>query len=183
MAAAVGDHDGGEPLVRGMAMSRGGEIATPVDCDLDSAAEGIEQQAAIAALHHGVAQAHEPHRAIAQVMGFPAALGHAVGAEKGFGDVAMACLLEPPVKRAQRERQAIAPGGGKHRRVAPQRALCQSAPQPERSRRADLEQLIERQDDAWDLLAKVFEDVQAKQIAPPFDQPLRSIFCEEGFKR
>jgi len=31
MAAAVGDHDGGERSVRGMAMSQGGEIATPVD--------------------------------------------------------------------------------------------------------------------------------------------------------
>ena len=164
-------------------MSRGGEIATPVDCGLDSAAEGIEQQAAIAALHHGMAQAHEPHRAIAKVVGFPAALGHAAGPEEGFGDVAVARLLEPPIERAQRKRQAVAPGGGKHRGVAPRRAPGQAAPQPERGHGADLEHLIERQDDARDLLAHVFEDVQAEQIALPFDQPLRSILGEEGFKR
>jgi hypothetical protein len=33
-----------------------------------------------------------------------------------------------------------------------------------------------RQDDARDLLASWFEDVQAEQTASPIDQPLRSIF-------
>src|SRR5215831_8740716 len=47
----------------------------------------IEQQAAVAALHHGIAEAHEPHCAIAKVMGFPAALGRAAGAEEGFAPV------------------------------------------------------------------------------------------------
>ncbi len=164
-------------------MSRGGEIATPVDCGLDSAAEGIEQQAAVAALHHGMAQAHEPHCAIAKVVGFPAALGNAAGPKEGFGDVAIARLLEPPVKRAQRERQTIAPGGGKRCRVASRRAAGQAAPQPERGRRADFEHPIERQDDARDLLAHIFEDVQAERTALPFDQPLRSIFGKDRFKR
>ena len=122
MGAAVGDHDGGERSVRGMAMSRGREIATPVDCSSHSAPERMEQQAAIAALHHGVAKAHEPHGAIAKVVGFPAALGHAAGPEEGFGDVPIARLVEPRVERAQRKRQTVAPGGGKHRRVAPRRA-------------------------------------------------------------
>jgi hypothetical protein len=57
MVAAVTDHGGGETSLRGMVMSQGGEIATPYrTAALGPAAEGIEQQAAITALHHCVAQ-------------------------------------------------------------------------------------------------------------------------------
>ena len=113
MAAAVADHGGGEAALRGMVMSRGGEIATPASAArLDPAAEGIEQQAAIAALHHRVAEAREPHGPIAKIVGFPAALGHAAGAEESLGDVAVARLLEPAIERAQGEDQAVASSGG-----------------------------------------------------------------------
>ncbi len=94
-------------------MSRGGEIATPASAAwLDTAAEGIEQQAAIAALHHRLAQAREPRCPIAKVIGLPAALGHAAGPEESFGDVPIARFLEAAVERAQGEQQAITSSGG-----------------------------------------------------------------------
>ena len=76
------------------------------------AAEGIEQQPAIAALHHRLTQAREPRRPIAKVIGFPAALGHAAGPEESLGDVPIARLLEAAVERAQGEDQAITSSGG-----------------------------------------------------------------------
>jgi hypothetical protein len=157
-----------------MVMSLGGEIATPVECGaLSPAAEGIEQQAAIAALHHRLAQARQSHGPIAKVVGFPAALRHATAAEERFGDVPVARIFEARVERAQRENQAVASAGRQRRRVAPRRAAHQAAPEPQRRRRADLEKPVERQNNARRLRARRFDEVKAEQAAPPLDQP----FC------
>src|SRR6185312_16782584 len=107
-AAAVADHGGGEIALRGMVMSLGGEIATPPNVARSGpSAEGIEKQAAIAALHHRVAQARQPHGPIAKIVGFPAALRYAAGAEESLGDVTVARLLEPAIERSQCEHQAF----------------------------------------------------------------------------
>ena len=154
-------------------MSLGGEIATPIEsCALSPAAEGIEQQAAIAALHHRLAQARQSHGPIAKVVGFPAALRHATAAEERFGDVPVARIFEARVERAQCENQAVASAGRQRRRVAPRRAAHQAAPQPQRRRSADLEEPVERQNNASRFLAWRFDDVKAEQAVPPFDQPL-----------
>ena len=94
-------------------MSLGGEIATPPNVARSGpSAEGIEQQAAIAALHHRVAQACQPHGPIAKIVGFPAALRHAAGAEESLGDVPIARFLKAAVERSQGEDQTITSSGG-----------------------------------------------------------------------
>ena len=123
MAAAVVDHGGGEAWLRGMVMWLGGTIATRAGWGgLYTAAEGVEQQPTIAALHHAVPQAREPYGSIAKVVGFPATLRQAAGTEEGLGDVAIARLLNASVERAQREHQAFTPGGRECRWVVSRRA-------------------------------------------------------------
>ena len=57
------------------------------------AAMGVEQQVAIAALHHADAEADETDRAAAQIMRLPAVLGHFIGAEQSAGDLAVARMV------------------------------------------------------------------------------------------
>ena len=73
------------------------------------AAEGIAQQIEISAAHQGLTALHEPDCSIAEVMGFPAARGHAIRPEQGCGDGAIACAALAGVKRAQGLDQAVAP--------------------------------------------------------------------------
>ena len=73
------------------------------------AAEGIAQQIEITAAHQGLTALHEPDCSIAEVMGFPAARGHAIRPEQGCGDGAIACAALAGVKRAQGLDQAVAP--------------------------------------------------------------------------
>jgi hypothetical protein len=143
----------------------------------------MEQQAAIAALRHGLSEPHEPDRAITQVVGLPAAVGHAASSEQRFSDLPVTRLLAPPVKRSQREREAVAPGGGKHGRVTPQGAADQAAPEPEGGDGANHEQGIERQDSAKDRVAGLFQHVQPEQRALPFDQPFGAVFGDGRSKR
>ena len=154
-------------------MSLGGEIATHWSgAWLDTAAEGIEQQAAIAALHHRLTQAREPHGPIAKVVGLPAALGHAAGPEESLGDVPIARFLEPAIERAQRERSAdhverrvISPGSRPGKRpVKPRQSRSAAAARISNSRSSG--RTTQGTCSPGD-----FEDVQAEQAAPPIDQP------------
>jgi hypothetical protein len=135
----------------------------------------MEKQAAIAAQHHRMAQANQPYGPIADVMGFPAAIGHTGGPEEGLRDVAIARLLEPAIKRAQGEGQTIASGGGQRGRVATRRAARHTAPQPERGRCADLEHSVERENDARRLPVRKLNEMQAKQTSAPFNQAFWSV--------
>lgn len=101
-------------------MSLGGEIATPPNAAWSGpAAERIEQQATVAALHHRMAQARQPHGPIAKVVGFPAAFRHAATSEESLGNLSVACFLEPTVECAQRENKPIAPCLGEKAWVRP----------------------------------------------------------------
>ena len=145
MKAAVPDHGGGEASQRGMAMSQDSEIAPLLNAaGLGAAAEGIEQQTAVPALHQHEAEADEPHGPIAKVMGLPAAVRHAAAAEEGFGDVAIAGVFEPAVERAQRQDQALAARRRQFRRVSAWRSSAETAPEADRRCGADLEEPIER---------------------------------------
>jgi hypothetical protein len=99
---------------------------------LGPAAEGIEQQAAITALHHRVAEARQPYGAVAKIMSLPAALGNAAGSKKNLGDVPVARVVGSAIERPQREHEAIASGGGQRGRVALGRAAGQAAPKSKR---------------------------------------------------
>ena len=93
---------GGVEVIQPDPPGRDGEASEPP-------AERIEQQAAIPAVHHRHPQPYETRGTVAEVMGLPAALGHAGGAEEGRGDLAIARLGEPPIEGAQCQHQAVAP--------------------------------------------------------------------------
>jgi len=104
-------------------------------------------------------------------MGFPAAVRHSAASEKRLGDFAVTCLVEPTVERAQRQGEAFAARGGQFCRVSAYGASGQTMPKADRRRGANLEELVERQDNARGVLAGRFEDVQAEYRAAPLDQP------------
>ena len=115
---------GGVEVIQPDRSSCGGEAS-------DAAAERIEQQAAIPALHHRNPQPYETRGTVAQVMGLPAALGHAGGTKEGSGNLAIARLSEPPIEGAQCQHQAVASCRRQCHRVAarpaaPKRAAASS---------------------------------------------------------
>ena len=112
----------------------------------------------------------EPHGPIAQIVRFPAALGHAAGAEQSVGDLAVARRLKPAVERAQGERRAVrAAATGKRRRVGP----GERPVKPRQSRSAAAARMSNNRSSGrttqGDSLACCFEDVQAEQAAAPID--------------
>ena len=140
----------------------------------DAAAERMEQQAAITALHHRHPQAYETRGAVAEVMGLPAALGHAGSAEEDPGNFAIARLGKPSIEGAQRQHQALASCRRQYRGVRPGPAADEPAPKPQRGCSPDLEQSVEGQQnagaDSW-----ILDDMEAEQAPSALDQPLRSV--------
>ena len=75
MRAAVGDHGGGEGGAANRAMSVDGEITPPPrQIALFATAIRVQQQAAIAAAHHGESEPDDPAGLIAQFVRDPVAL-------------------------------------------------------------------------------------------------------------
>src|SRR5712691_9386349 len=107
---------------------------------------GIEQQTPIAALHHVETEADEADRAIAQIVTFPAALGHVAGAEKRAGNLAVARVIEPTIEGAQGEDEPVSASLRQRGGIGTEVAAGQAAPEPDCGDRADLEQLVERQE-------------------------------------
>ena len=120
------------------------------------------QEAAITPMHHRYAQAHKPRGPITEVVGFPAALGHALCPKEALGYLSVTRLLEPAVQRAQRQHEAVASGGGQCRGITAQRTTGQAAPEPERSRRTQVEYPVKWQQDARRLPVRSFDDVEAE---------------------
>ena len=159
---------GGVEVIQPDPSSCGGEAS-------DAAAERIEQQAAIPALHHRHPQPYETRSTVAEVMGLPAALGHAGATEKGPGNFAIARLRKPPIEGAQRQHQAVAPCRRQCRRIAAGRAAEERAPKPQRGRGADLEQSVEGQQNTG-AASWILDDMEAEQAPSALDQPLWSVF-------
>ena len=141
----------------------------------DAAAERIKQQAAIPALHQRHPQPYKTRGTVAEVMGLPAALGHAGGAKEGSGDLAIAGLGEPPIEGAQCQHQTVAPRRRQCRRIAAERAAGECTPKPQRGCGSDFEQSVERQQNtgahSW-----IFNDMEAEQAPSPLDQQFRPVF-------
>ena len=77
----------------------------------------MKQQAPIAAPRHSEPVAHETDCAIAQIMAFPATLGHVVETEENGGDFAVACALLPPVKGTQSQDEPVSASLGQRGRI------------------------------------------------------------------
>ena len=93
------------------AMSAGDEITLPTrQIGLSATAIRVQQQAAIAAAHHGEAEPDQACGLIAEFVRNPVPVGNRVIAEQGAGDLAMGGAGKPPVEPAQGEDETIAPG-------------------------------------------------------------------------
>jgi hypothetical protein len=130
---------------------------------------GVEQEKPVATVHHGETELDEADRAIAQIMTFPAAPGHGAGAEERGGNLAVARALEPPVERAQGEDEPVSASLRQRGGIGTGVAAGQAAPEPDRSGRADVEQLVERQENSR-RFGTGFVDMYAKHGAVTFDE-------------
>ncbi len=142
----------------------------------------MEQQTPIAALHHAETEADEADRAVAQIMAFPAALGHASGAEQGFGDLAVGRVFLASVERAQGEDEPVSARLRQHAGIGTGVAAAQAAPEPEGGANTDLEQLVERYDDGGRFRADGV-DMNAKHHATMFDEVLGPIGRGDGIEK
>lgn len=182
MTAAVRDHGGGEYSRRGMVISRGSEIATPVEQTLQAAPIGMEQQTPIVAPHHAKPEADEADRTIPQIMAFPTALEDTVGAEEGLRDLAVGCLLVMSVERAQGKDELVSAMLGQLAGIGTWIAACQATIEAKRSGGTDLEKLVEWQKDSGRFYSGCV-DVDAKHHAMPFDDVFDPFVCGDGIEK
>jgi hypothetical protein len=92
----------------------------------------MKQQAPIAAPRHSEPVAHETGCAIAQIMAFPATLGHVVETEENGGDLAVACALLPSVEGAQGNDEPVSATLGQRAWIRTWIAAGQAVPQSDR---------------------------------------------------
>lgn len=182
MTAAVRDHGGGEYSRRGMVISRGSEIATPVEQTLQAAPIGMEQHTPIVAPHHAEPEADEPDRTIPQIMAFPTALGDTVGAEEGFRDLAVGCRLVMSVERAQGEDELVSAMLGQHAGIGTWIAAGQGTIEAKRSVGTNLEKLVEWQKNSRRLYAG-YVDVDTQHCATMFDDVFGPIGRRNGIEK
>lgn len=107
----------------------------------------MKKKAAIAAAHQGKSKPDDPTGLIPEFVRNPVALGDGFGVEQNGGDLGVGRALKPAIQRAQREDEPIAPLGCEHSEVGAQRTPGQAAPQAERGGDADVEELVEWQED------------------------------------
>ena len=101
----------------------------------------------ILALHQRHTVTSQAHRAVPQIMTFPVFFRDRVITEQRAGDVAVTCVLKPPIQGAQRHEQAVSSVRRQRSHVRAWRASPSCAPKSQRGGGAVFEQLIERQND------------------------------------
>lgn len=107
----------------------------------------MQEKAAIAAAHHGESEPDDPAGPIAQFVRNPVALGDGFDVEQNGGDLGVGRALKPAIQRAQREDEPAASLRCEHAEIGARRPPGQAAPQAERGGDADVEELVERQED------------------------------------
>ena len=100
---------------------------------------------AIAAAHQRKAGLHQADGPIAQIVGFPGALGDTPGAEQNFGDHAISIAVHSRIECAKGQRQSLAPLLATRRGMVDLAAAAERAPQPTGGMRADLKIIVQRQ--------------------------------------
>jgi len=75
--------------------------------DLCLTAIWIEEQPAVARVHHTDAETHESDRAIAKIVAFPSAFGNVGLAKQCARNFAVGRIIKPSVERAHREDQPV----------------------------------------------------------------------------
>jgi len=141
----------------------------------------MEEKAAIAAAHHGESEPDDAAGLIPKFVRNPVALGDWRGVEQDGGDLRVGGALKSGIQRAQRPDEPAAALGREHAEVRARRPAAQRAPQAERGGGANVEQLVERQengDGAFDLLASVKPEARTAQ----FDDLIFVVDRENGLE-
>lgn len=106
----------------------------------------MQKQPPIAAFHHLGAEFDQADGAAAQVVGLPAGFGHLLCAEQHGRDLAIAGAGAPPLERAQAQDQPLPACSRQRWGISPGRATDERAPQRNCRGRADVQELVERND-------------------------------------
>ncbi len=141
----------------------------------------MEEKAAIAAAHHRESEPDDPTGLVPQLVRNPVALGDGGGIEQNGGDLGVGRAFKPAIKGAQREDEPAAPLGRERAEVGAWRAPGQRAPQAQCGGGADVEELIERQEDS-DGRADLILAVKPQARAAQFDDLIFVFDSENGLE-
>lgn len=141
----------------------------------------MKEKAAIAAAHHGESEPDDPAGLIAQFVRNPVALGDGFGLEQDGRDLGIGRASEPAIQRAQRQDEPIAPLGSENAEVGTGLAAGQRAPQAQRGGGADVEELVERQEDG-DRLADLTVSVKAQAHVAQREDLIVVLGSEKGLE-
>jgi hypothetical protein len=146
---------------------------------LRSTAVWIEKQAVIAGVHHAEPEAYQADRAITQIVTCAAAFQLVVETEENPSDFAVACALLPPVEGAEGKDEPVSTSLRQRGGIWPGIAAGQPSPESDRGGYADLEKLVEWQEDGGGLYAG-FVEVDTKHGAITFDEVFRTVHHVAG---
>ncbi len=135
----------------------------------------------ILALHHRITVTNQAYSTVPQIMTFPVFFWDRVITEQRAGDVAVTCVLEPPIQGAQRQEQAVSSVRWQRSHVRAWRTSPGCAPQSQRGRSAMFKQLIERQNDGDRFAARSGYCVGTKVSVcmPQHEIPIPDARCEQ----
>jgi hypothetical protein len=128
----------------------------------------MKQKTAIAVAHHRESEPDDAARLITQLVRNPIALGDGFGVEQNGGDLGVGRALKPAIQRAQRQDEPVAPLGCEEAGVGSRRTPAQRTPQAERGGGADIEELVEREENR-DGITDLIMSVQSQARAAQFD--------------
>ena len=107
MAAAVADHGGEGSRSEIVRCQRVANAHRRASARLDAASVRVEQEAPVAASHHGKPEPHETAGLIPEFVRNPIALGDRRSVEESCGDLGIARLFQASVERSECEDQPI----------------------------------------------------------------------------
>jgi hypothetical protein len=141
----------------------------------------MQKKAAVAAAHHREPEPDDPAGLIAQLVRNPVAFGDGFCVEQDSGDFWISCVLKPAIKRAQREDEPVAPLGCEDADVGTWCSASQPTPQAERGCGADVEELVERDEDGDGVFQLIFA-VKAQPRAAQLDDLISVVDRENGLE-
>jgi hypothetical protein len=141
----------------------------------------MKEKAAIATAHHRESEPDDPAGLIAQFVRNPVTFRDGFGVEQNSGDLGVGRPLKPAIQSAQREDEPVAPLGSEHTEVGAWCSTGQRPPQAERGGGADVEELVEREEDG-DRSADLIFAVKPQARAAHFDDLIFVFDSENGLE-
>lgn len=141
----------------------------------------MQKKAAVAAAHHREPEPDDPAGLIAQLVRNPVAFGDGFRVEQDSGDLGISRAFKPAIERAQRKDEPVAPFRCEDAEVGTWCSAGQPTPQTERGCGADVEELVERDDDGYGISDLVFA-VKAQPRAAQRDDLVFIVDRENGLE-